>query len=156
MNLLNPFHYADASVCSTFCWHVKYKCHPTQSLSETTAKRPAFPTQHSENTHTITCQTHFISHHEYAHRLPATKMRHYTHTNATKHPVTPTNYFQTTVPDGLPKRGYDWWAGSWDGTSATQRENTQLRARQPTPTYVSIAICRHPANDNVIDLRYVY
>jgi len=40
-------------------------------------------------THTqFTCQTHCNSHYEYAHRLPATQIHHYTHTNATTHPVT--------------------------------------------------------------------
>lgn len=89
-NLLNRTHNADAK-CFAFCWHVKYKCQPTHLVSETTSKRTALPTQLevSWTVHTqFTCQTHCNSHYEYAHRLPATQMHHYTHTNATTHPVT--------------------------------------------------------------------
>lgn len=138
-NLLNRTHNAD-SKCSTFCWHVKYKCQPTHLDSETTAKGPALPTkleitwtEHTHNLHVRLTVTHIMN--------TRTGYRQHKYTTTRTQTQLHIRSHNELRPGGLPKRAYVWWAGSWDGTSASQRENTQL-TRQPTPTYVSIASCR--------------
>ena len=77
-------------------FHILLTCEiqmPTHSLNFRNHRKETCITDTTRNnmnrTHTqFTCQTHCNSHYEYAHRLPATQMHHYTHTNATTHPVT--------------------------------------------------------------------
>lgn len=111
--------------CSTFCWHVKYKCQPTHSPSDTTARRPALPTQlqttgteHTHYLHVRLTITHIMTTH--------TGYRHHTRITTRTQVQLLVRAHNELLPNGLPKRAYDWWAGPWHGTSASQRENTQL------------------------------
>jgi hypothetical protein len=77
-------------------FHILLTCEiqmPTHSLTFSNHCKVTCITDKTRNnmnrTHTqFTCQTHYNSHYEYAHRLPVTLIHHYMHTDATTHPVT--------------------------------------------------------------------